>query len=293
MAHVRNFQMLTIPLLVHVCSTGAACLEKLIQLHDRYMIELNPTIVLFDTPQDDYLHENCSSSQSTSPTFDSSSYPEIHAPDEELYGLNLLQKLITEAHLRNIAKLVVPIPIISRSQADQASATMTDGALEQYAPPLKSIAANRGIIRKCLDLGAVDVIISPLSSKCMKTLEVCILRALRDTAREQKALREIKKGRQLSWVGINEEKPFAYIREAMVSGLMKRICRPGSENEQLPSVHIAVSSERQAEIADAVAHWHFSAHAYSEDELVVAAMIMLRHALRMPELEKWRIPAGE
>jgi hypothetical protein len=257
---------------------------------------MKPTIILLDTPNKGLEESPGLTSRSHSPTSDSSSYAEIHAPDELLYGLNLLQKLITEAHLRNISKLVVPIPIISHPNAEQVSAVserMTDGAHEHATAPPSSLAANRDMIRKCLDLGAVDVVISPLNSKCITTLEICAYRAHRDAAREQQALLEIKRGRQRSWVGVNEEKPFAYLREAMVSGLMKGICRLGPEEDQLGSVHVAVSSQRQSEIAVAVGGWHFSAHAFSDDELVVAAMIMFRHALTMPELEKWRIPAGE
>lgn len=39
--------------------------------------------------------------------------------------------------------------------------------------------------------------------------------------------------------------------------------------------------------------WDFSAHDFSEDQLVHAAFLMLQHALSMPELESWRIPAGK
>lgn len=262
------------------------------------MLDMQPTIVLFDTPHNDYVQERRrTSSRSASPTSESPAYAsEIHAPDEDLYGLNLLQKLVTEAHLRNIAKLVVPIPIISHRPTlppAEAGSQMTDGAQEHESAASTGLAANRGIIRRCLELGAADVLISPLSFKCIATLEICAYRAQRDAAREQQALLEIRRGRQRSWVGIDEEKPFAYLREAMVSGLMKGICRTGPEEEQLSSVHVAVSAARQAEIAEAVGHWHFSAHQYTDDELVVAASVMFKHALNMPELEKWRIPGGK
>ena len=35
-----------------------------------------------------------------------------------------------------------------------------------------------------------------------------------------------RSARKVSWVGVNEAKPYAYLREAMVSGLMNRICNP-------------------------------------------------------------------
>ena len=35
-----------------------------------------------------------------------------------------------------------------------------------------------------------------------------------------------RSARKVSWVGVNEAKPYAYLREAMVSGLMNTICNP-------------------------------------------------------------------
>ena len=54
-----------------------------------------------------------------------------------------------------------------------------------------------------------------------------------------------------------------------------------------------LSYRQESTIAKAIASWDFSAHDYSEDELVHAAFLMLQHALKMPELAKWRIPAGK
>ena len=50
---------------------------------------------------------------------------------------------------------------------------------------------------------------------------------------------------------------------------------------------------RENTLADSIGSWAFSAHACSDDELVHIACLMLQHALDMPELEKWRIPAGK
>lgn len=43
----------------------------------------------------------------------------------------------------------------------------------------------------------------------------------------------------------------------------------------------------------AISSWAFCAHDYCEVELVHAAYLMFQHALSMPELEQWRIPAGK
>ncbi|QPH02037.1 hypothetical protein C2857_006242 [Epichloe festucae Fl1] len=282
---------------VHICNTGAACLSTLFQLQDAYMTDLTPTLILLDTPFDDQLQDQQGRSRSSSPTPAPAAQSfEIHTPSEELYGLSLLQKIITEAHLRGLSKLVVPVPVISHTEPNvsEAGRQMTDGALETTpSTPEALLAASRRLIRTCLDIGAVDVRISPLSSNCVTTLEICAYKAHRDAIKEQQAMLEVTKGRKRSWVGINEQKPFAYLREAMVSGLMNGICRLDSNEGQIAGAHIAVSSQRQAEIAKAVGRWHFCAHSFSDDELLVAALVMFKHALAVPELEPWRIPTDQ
>ena len=264
------------------------------------MLDMMPTLVLLDVPNDEQFPEPRTRSSSVSPSTDGSSEDvDIHTPVEDLYGLSLLQKIITEAHLRSMSKLIVPIPVLSDPETNASSPNeqMTDGAIEPFAARLGAAASNRRLIRRCLDLGAVDVIMSPLSSKCVTSLEICAYRAHRDASKEQQALLEVRQGRKRSWVGISEgigeEKPFGYLREAMVSGLMKGICRMTDNDDQISRVHLEVSSLRQAEISQAVGKWYFDAHSFTDDELLVAAMDMFRHALAMPELEHWRIPAGK
>jgi 3',5'-cyclic-nucleotide phosphodiesterase len=45
-------------------------------------------------------------------------------------------------------------------------------------------------------------------------------------------------------------------------------------------------------VAQAISVWNFSAHEFTEDELLHAASLMLQHALTMPALEQWRITTG-
>lgn len=258
------------------------------------MLDMKPTLVLFDLPYDQRIPEPRTRASSPSPSSDATSEDaDIHTPDEDLYGLGLLQKINTEAHLRNLAKLVIPIAVISNSPTTTATSNggMTDGAVEHFNSQ-GDLAPHRPLVRRCLDLGAVDVVISPLNNKSMATLEICAYRAHRDTAKGQQTLLEVRQGRKRSWVGVNEEKPFAYLREAMVSGLMNGICRLTPNTEPISHASIAVSSARRADVSIAVSGWHFCAHDFSDDELLVAAMEMFRHALAMPELEHYRVPAG-
>jgi len=241
------------------------------------MVELRPTIVLLDTPSDDALFEQVPERcRSQSPR---SAGNEIRTPDDEkVYGLKLLQRIISEAHLRSLSKLIIPIPVISWTSSSSSSS---------------SSSSVLGLVQRCIELGAVDVATSPLSAAGVLNLRKCIYKAHQDAVREQRMLMQVRRGRQRSWVGVSEGKPYAYLREAMVSGLMKHICRPGDGDERISNVQLTVSSERRAAIAVAVGQWSFNAHAFTDDELIVAAMVMFRHALDMPELEHWRIPPDQ
>jgi hypothetical protein len=46
-------------------------------------------------------------------------------------------------------------------------------------------------------------------------------------------------------------------------------------------------------VKEAIGTWSFSAHDFSDDELLYASLAMLEHALQMPELQQWRLSSGE
>ncbi|KAM0507739.1 3',5'-cyclic-nucleotide phosphodiesterase [Verticillium nonalfalfae] len=276
---------------VHLCSTGSACLASLYDIQEGSIVDLRPTLVLIDTPDDEHIPEEPQPrSRSPSPmSRPESREVEIHTPDEEVYGLRLLQRIMTEAHLRSLSKLVVPILLIGQAIVNRGSSPQDAGSYLAGVRPV-----DRRLVMRCLDLGAADVILRPMHAKCVMSLEIHAHRVRKDAAKEQRAILEVRRGRKRSWVGVNEERPFAYLREAMVSSLMKGICRlPTDDDDKIANVSIAVSTERQAAIATAIGSWHFCAHDFSDDELLVAAMVMFKHALSMPQLERWRIPADQ
>jgi 3',5'-cyclic-nucleotide phosphodiesterase len=144
-----------------------------------------------------------------------------------------------------------------------------------------------------LDVGAVDVLTSPLLQERLPSLGIHAYRAHKDASKDQRALLEMKRGRKRSWVGVDDQKPYAYLREAMVSGLMDGICKVGGDEEPLGHVRILVALDRREKIAKAVGSWDFSAHDFTDDELLHAALLMLQHALAMPDLERWRLSTGK
>lgn len=258
-------------------------------------MDLRPTIVLLDVPHDERIQNDRDRSLSRPasphcvPPEDSKDI-QIYPDDNDVYGLKLLQKIVSEAHLRNVSKLVVPIPIISFLTAHDVAQEQARNprALPARRPP------NRELIKRCLDLGATDVMVSPMHVKCVTTLEIHAYRAHKEAQKDQQALLEFRKGRKRSWVGISDNRPFAYLREAMVSSLMKKICQLDQNDDRIvESITIAVTTERKSQIARAIGNWHFSAHDFTDDELIVVACLIFRHALTMPELEEWRIPTGK
>ncbi|KAL2024663.1 hypothetical protein VTK56DRAFT_6864 [Thermocarpiscus australiensis] len=284
---------------VHLCSTGGACLTQWLDLQETSMVALRPTLFLLDTPFQEQLPEQA---RSRSPSRLSEPLDDSENHEEELYGLALLQRIISESYIRNASKLVITVPIITfpgwstpddGHGSGEAGNEVGNGNNSPGSPEDRR-ASDKRMLKKCLDLGATDVMANPMNGKCISNLEVHVYRAYRDAARDQKALQEVRQGRKRSWVGISEEKPFAYLREAMVSKLMNWICRTGSEHEEeLGHIRLSVSAEKQAEVSSAVSRWHFCAHSFTDDELVVAAALMFKHALSMQELEPWRIPTDQ
>ncbi|KAI0434065.1 hypothetical protein F5Y09DRAFT_4715 [Xylaria sp. FL1042] len=285
---------------VHLCSDGAGCMEKLAHLHDTSMVELRPTLILIDTPHDEEPPEAIPVSRDPSPC---SKVPSNDNKGDgliqNLYGIGLLEKIVYETHLRNLSRLVVPIPVVTLPSLRTPRSIDALQPASAGGPPKSQIPSGnplrgRTLLRRCVDSGAVDVMASPIHSKTLTTLEGHAYRAHKEAIKDQQTLLEIRRGRKRSWVGVHEEKPFAYLREAMVSGLMSGICRSGEENEsRICAVRIDVSSKRCVEIEEALGKWHFCAPCFDDDSLLVAATLMFKHALAMPELEKWRLPTDQ
>jgi hypothetical protein len=162
-------------------------------------------------------------------------------------------------------------------------------------------------LSRYLDAGAFDVFSSPLTKDRMHGLAVHAYRLQKEFAREEASFLTAKRNRKLSWVGVDDAKPYGYLREAMVSNLMTGICNPETVGESLDARYVFcnclpffantnsdfdLSEDRRAVVEEVIGTWAFSAHDYTDDELLYGALSMLKHALQMPELEKWRIPDG-
>lgn len=225
--------------------------------------------------------------------------------EQEAYGLNLLQWIASEIQYQSLSRLVVPVAVVSIPEHNSLSVTSrgrTNSRTESQLGYTTFPAKKRGGLVtpldqartvKYLDIGAVDVLTSPLLKERLPSLAIHAYRAHKDALKEHRALLEMKRGRKRSWVGVDDQKPYAYLREVMVSGLMDGICKLGGDDEPFAHIRISIALNRRELIAAAVGSWHFSAHDFTDDELLHAALLMLQHALAMPELEKWRISTGK
>jgi 3',5'-cyclic-nucleotide phosphodiesterase len=218
--------------------------------------------------------------------------------------MHLLTHIASEISSRNFPKLVVPVVMLSGLDNEPTSTgPLPSPGLHMSYPLGDAVRWTR-----YLDAGAVDVLTSPIAKDRMLGLLTQAYRLQKEFAREEASFLTTKRNRKLSWVGVDDTKPYAYLREAMVSGLMTGICNPETVGDSLEPTYVAtlrstrcanmardfdLDLDRRMVVENAVGTWAFSAHDFTDDELLYSALIMLKHALKMPELEKWAINQGK
>jgi len=225
---------------VHICGSGNSCLAKLSQLSDSPQGNA-PTIVLIDIPYDEEqrLKRISREPRTPSPTSTRTNRLELGEPDD-IYGMHLLVHLTSEIQSQNISKLVVPVVLLSGVERDWASI----GGGEHGTQTLPDTVR----VGRYLDAGAVDVTCSPLSKDRVHGIVIHAYRIHKEVAREQNPFLTTKRNRKLSWVGVNDAKPYAYLREAMVTTLMGGICNPETVGDFLEAKY-AFNGVRHAPIA--------------------------------------------
>lgn len=224
---------------------------------------------------------------------------------DESYGLQLLSRIASDLQVEEGAKLIIPVAVVppqrrdSYEEALQEQNHQNNVARAPYASeqqPLPSTDSSDIIdphlMLQCLDAGALDVVKSPLNKAGIMGLTVHAYRIYKTAKAEQSNPMSRARGRKQSWVGIDEEKPYAYLREAMVKKLLKGICDPEKFIEDYQHRDLYLDQQRKSAVAEAVGRWDFSAQDYTEDELVYAGYYILNHALSMEEVNKWQMPEG-
>ncbi|KAL4808672.1 hypothetical protein BDV18DRAFT_132882 [Aspergillus unguis] len=282
--------LLTICRRMYLCEAGASLVTKLAELSESAGSNCTPIFAFLDI--DLNTDEAPIARRSTS----RGSWQEPPSPAPLRRGftfssqndgssdLKLLSGLSTDIQVHELPNLVIPVAIL-RPPTKEPTSEPVDQTKPFTPHPLQ--------ISRCLDAGAVDVVPGPVDRVRIQGLVVHAFRIRKTALKEQSRFLSRRKLRKHSWVGVHDEQPYSYLREAMVSKLMKGICNPEDIVEELHDGEYHVSSEREEYVQKRLAQWNFTAHEFTDDELVYAAFAMLQHAFSIPELEEWRLTPGE
>lgn len=200
---------------VYLCQSGASLASKLAECNDRAMRSCCPIFAFFDV---DMNNDETSLARRKSSR---GSWPEVAPPSpgslhrqftfssqsEGTYDLKLLSGLSADIQVQETPNLIMPVAILRSPQGGPTSAP-TD---EQRDAPIPGPHQ----ISKCLDAGAVDVLSAPLNKARVQGLIVHAYRVRKSALKEQSRFLSRKKLRKHSWVGVHDEQPYAYLREAM------------------------------------------------------------------------------
>ncbi|KAF7585684.1 3',5'-cyclic-nucleotide phosphodiesterase [Aspergillus hancockii] len=278
---------------IYLCNVGPSLASKLAELSDGAITTCIPIFAFFDV---DLTGEDAGLSRRKSGR---GSWPEVSPPSpaslrrgftfsshsEGAHDLKLLSGLSADIQVQESPNLIVPVAILRSTPQIPSSAPVDHQRIITISDPQH--------ISKCLDAGAVDVLPSPLDKARVQGLIVHAFRARKSALKEQSRFMSRKKLRKHSWVGVHDEQPYAYLREAMVSKLMKGICNPEEVIEEFQDRELDVSPEREELVKEQIGSWNFTAHDFTDDELVLGASEMLQHAFTMPNLEQWQLTPGE
>jgi len=226
--------------------------------------------------------------------------------DLHLYGGRLLEYIISDIKKESISRLVVPVIVMKMTKefpkdGDKAVTARVKRPDSQAGNPFSSTPLGGASIDippeqqravRYIDIGAADILRNPIHAGQLPNLAIQIYRIYKEYLHGKEAHEDRARDRHRSWVGLGESKPYAYLREAMVSNLMNGIC---DREDAYPSegVHIHILSQRRQSLVRSIASWDFSAHDFTDDELLHGASLMLQHALELPALEEWRVSKGE
>lgn len=218
--------------LVYLCHSGSSFATKLAELSDRIGSDCTPIFAFFgiDFGSDESNPARRKASRASWPdpgppspgsiqrTFTFSSH------SDEAAGLSLLSGVSNDIQAQDGPNLLVPVAILRAAGSDApGEATSAPTSEPQSRNP---VTLEHKQIARCLDAGATDVLTTPLDRSRIQGLVVHAYRTRRTAQKEMSRFLARKKLRKHSWVGVHDEQPYAYLREAMVSKLMRGICKP-------------------------------------------------------------------
>ena len=205
------------------------CLTKVRDL-DSIAKDCTPTLIFLDVEEDESVPLKpallspllSSSDPSKSPALSSLGSPGGVA----FYGLGLLKHFSLEIAEGNLSKLTVPIAFAHSDRRPIPRSTPTANGLPpasdegNQSPSNQPLAHRPSVVAPAriityLQEGAIDVVQAPFTKERLEALAVHGYRAHIEGVRTQPAFLESMRMRKRSWVGVDEEKPYAYLRESM------------------------------------------------------------------------------
>ncbi|KAL8914028.1 MAG: hypothetical protein Q9171_001279 [Xanthocarpia ochracea] len=120
---------------------------------------------------------------------------------------NLLRAIASQIALADSSMLIMPVAFIQSQEDDVHAARQQQSARDEPLLPPELL--------RCLDDGAVDVVFTPLSFDRIRSIASQSYRQRKDRSKKRASSQEIKKSRKRSWVGFDDRKPYAYLREEM------------------------------------------------------------------------------
>ena len=202
---------------VFLCRSGMACSQRLRELEPRRHQGV-PVVVFLDIdPKIDFgnrLSRDVPRMQATG----------VLVTDDELqeyYGVTLLKHLAAESHQDAIGKLVIPIAVIRNGKRLSAQKSSDSFSVVNLCDSLRANVqastsfqlVDTSLLMKCLDAGATDAFNSPFTADRLQQIIVAAYKAHLQHAKAKPNRLDLKRMRKRSWVGIEEERPYAYLRE--------------------------------------------------------------------------------
>ena len=202
---------------VHIVKSGAECLAKVRSL-DSSPGTSTPILVFTDValdPKDEQAYRSSfrlSHQQPASPQPPNSPQPpqgeRSGSSGEDYYGLSFVNHVASEIKQTHLSKLVVLIALARISVSSPLMPQTESTSVSRPAPDTSRIL-------KCLEAGATDVVVGPLTHDRVIGLTIHAYRAYVDGSKQKPAFLAQKRVRKMSWVGVEEERPYAWLRETM------------------------------------------------------------------------------
>lgn len=205
--------------IVFLCRTGASFANKLAELGGLGENNSSPLFAFFDIElgSEESVIARRKTNRASWPDFLPPSPTSMRrgftfsSQSEDFYGLQLLSGVSSDIQLQETPSLIIPIAVL-RAASPSAPTTPDHAAELQHR---NHLLPDPEMVSRCLDAGAVEVLTTPLEKARVQGLFVLAYRTLKTAQRQQARFLGRKKSRKHSWVGVHNEQPYAYLREAM------------------------------------------------------------------------------